>query len=542
MLRSGRRPIDRRPQADSAEHEHSGRGLGPLSPDLDATEGLVGEPPFARSGRRPEPLLVIALVGAILGGAALRLWILTSPLGAADSDEAVVGLMARHLLHGHASPFYWGQPYGGMQEPGFVAGAFALVGSSTLALKLVPIALSSVAALLVWRIGRRTVGERGAVIAAVVFWAAPTAFVWLSTKERGFYGTTVVLGLLVVLLVLRLTQRASWRDAAALGLASGCGWYANPQVIYLVLPSLVWLVWSGWRGRRTDLLRLWWVAAFGAVVGAAPWLVANVHSDWASLAVPTTPVPTTYVERLELFFRTGLPIVLGLKVPYGGHWLVPGAAVIYALALAVVVIAVARRGYRCSLLVLIAGAYPFLVSVPPTSFYLIEPRYLYFLWPVLAILAGRVLADLRPFIQVTAVVALVLGAAVGTASLMEWSRNNPRNYDLAAGDIGPLLSRLQAEKVSEAFADYWVAYRINLETREKVTAASLGYVRYAPYQDVVRASENPAYVLFEGSGPDERLAASLDELSVAYRRLRAGQYVIYLPEAAVLPEDVPTVW
>jgi len=199
--------------------------------------GDVHDKAFGGPGRA----LGVTLILAALAGVALRIWILASPLGAADSDESVAGLMARHMVHGHVSAFFWGQPYGGVQEPAAVAGLFALVGSNALAMKLVTVAFSGVAAVLVWRIGLRTVGERGAVIAAVIFWAGPAAFVWLSTKERGFYGTTIVLGLVVLLMVLRLAERASWRDAAILGLAGGSGWYASPQVVYLVLPSLAWL-------------------------------------------------------------------------------------------------------------------------------------------------------------------------------------------------------------------------------------------------------------------------------------------------------------
>ena len=508
-----------------------------MGPDL-------ADAPEARS-RTPDTAAV-AVVGALLGaavaGVAQRVWILASPLGAADSDESVVGLMARHLLDGELTAFYWGQPYGGMHEPALSAALFAVFGSGPLVMKLVPLGLSVVAAFLIWRIGRRTVGEPGALIAAVCFWAAPTAFVWLSTKERGFYGATMTLGLTVVLMAIRLRDRASWRDAAVLGLAGGSGWYANPQVIYLVGPALAWLAIISVKGRRSDLLRLSWVAAAGAVVGALPWLVANLHSDWASLSVPPVPIHTTYLERLELVFKTGLPIALGLKVPYGGHWLVPGLGLVAYVSMFVLVAhTVLRHRRRTGILLVIVALYPFLVALPATSFYVIEPRYLFLLWPVLALLIARLVGTLDHRVQVLAVVALVALSVGGTASLMTWNRSHPGNYDLAAGDIGPLLGLLRSEEIDHTFADYWVAYRINLETRELVSAASLGFVRYLPYQDRVRSSARPAYVLFAGSDPDRRLGPALRQLPVTYRRLRAGQYAVYLPDRKVLPEEVP-VW
>ena len=58
--------------------------------------------------------LAVAVVAA--GGLALRIWVHRGVMGTPDSDEAVWGLMARHVLHGEFTTFVWGSPYGGTQE------------------------------------------------------------------------------------------------------------------------------------------------------------------------------------------------------------------------------------------------------------------------------------------------------------------------------------------------------------------------------------------------------------------------------------------
>src|SRR5690348_7743800 len=75
------------------------------------------------SARRRVPFRASTIAGifVLVGVAiALRVWVLRSPVGRADSDEAVVALMARAILHGHHPTFFWGQPYGGTLEPGLV--------------------------------------------------------------------------------------------------------------------------------------------------------------------------------------------------------------------------------------------------------------------------------------------------------------------------------------------------------------------------------------------------------------------------------------
>ena len=102
--------------------------------------------------------LTFAAAGAV--GLALRIWTYRNAAGVPDSDEAVVGLMVRHILHGEFTTFFWGQAYGGSQEALLTAPVFAVFGSSWLALRIVPLLLSAVAALVVWRVGLRLMSER----------------------------------------------------------------------------------------------------------------------------------------------------------------------------------------------------------------------------------------------------------------------------------------------------------------------------------------------------------------------------------------------
>src|SRR2546426_9488220 len=91
--------------------------------------------------------LTFALVG--VAGIALRIWVYRSALGTPNADEAVVGLMTRHVIDGQFTTFYWGQAYGGSQEAILTAPVFLIAGSSWLALRGIP------------KIGRESCRERG---------------------------------------------------------------------------------------------------------------------------------------------------------------------------------------------------------------------------------------------------------------------------------------------------------------------------------------------------------------------------------------------
>ena len=243
--------------------------------------------------RRGVPAWVVAAV--VLTAIALRAWILASPIGRADADEAVVGLMARSFLDGHFTVFFWAQSYGGSIEPALVAALFAVGGTSTIALKIVPMLLSGAAAVLVWRVGRRTVGEPSATAAGLLFLVYPPAFLWWSTKERGFYWVALVLGLAVLLAALRIRDAAPdprAADVVALGFFAGLAWWTTPQSMYLVAPVLGWLV-----ARHHRSWRKCWPAVPAACLGALPWLEWNLRRGFPSLDEPSPWVTSTYPDR-----------------------------------------------------------------------------------------------------------------------------------------------------------------------------------------------------------------------------------------------------
>ncbi len=103
------------------------------------------------SVRRPRSPVWKAIISlSLVAGIALRVWVYRSALAVPDSDEGVVGLMARHVLDGEVTTFFWGQGFGGSQEALLTAPIFALAGSGWLTLRLVPIVHSGLAAIVVF--------------------------------------------------------------------------------------------------------------------------------------------------------------------------------------------------------------------------------------------------------------------------------------------------------------------------------------------------------------------------------------------------------
>jgi 4-amino-4-deoxy-L-arabinose transferase-like glycosyltransferase len=383
--------------------------------------------------------------GALAAGVALRVGILGSRLGAIDGDEAVAGLMSLEVLNGEFPVFFWLSYYAGTLEAYLTAPLFALFGSSVLVLKLVPLALYTAAAGVTWRVGARAFGEAAGRAAGLLMWVWPPFFVFWTTK-RSAYPTALLCATLVLLFALRLHDRPSRRDALLLGVAAGLGIWATPQTLFVTAPVVLWLV-----VRRPAVLRLAGIGTLGFLGGAAPWVAWNLtHGFKAVLPVSSVAgAETTYLGRLGDLFAIVLPEFLGLRLAYSQEWLVaaPVGAALAAVAVLAALVAAARAGRAGEPLLAILLAFPFLYAASSFTFFVDEPRYLTFLVPVAALLAGRALR--RPW---AAALALGLAVVVSAAYLARLEGSGLYPFLGQPADIGPLVELAEREDETRVLA------------------------------------------------------------------------------------------
>jgi hypothetical protein len=489
-----------------------------------------GRPVDERDPARPaassstDRLVWIAILAAIVFGIGVRIWMYSSPLGALDSDEALWGLVTKYALRGEFYALYPGQPYGGTVEVYLSVPFVALMGMTRLAIRIVPLGLHILGCVLVWRVARRTTEEIVARVAGAIFWIWPPTFVWFSIKERGFYGVTLVCALVVILEALRLKDEVRPLDAAALGLALGIGWWASPQIAFTSAPLLVWLL-----VRKPSVTKQWSIVAATTILGASPWIWNLINEGFDRLTPKLLAVDDGFFTHLSGFFREALPAALGLRVVGSGDWVL-GAALGVALYLAFVIglIWAIRRHPGLEPFGWITVAYPLLFSMNPASWLVNEPRYLYLLAPVLAIVLATLLVRLRiVHLGIALLIALTVIGSVRMSRLYFW--------ELAEGqvpsDFGPLVSLLEDNDLDRVVADYWVAYRIDFESEERIIATPFHGARYQRYVDQVRQAERPAYVFIEGSSEATAFLDDMGTKGIELELLRAPGFVIYVPRS-----------
>ena len=202
-------------------------------------------PPASRAWL-PPLLLVVASVLA-------RLPALVNARGV-NSDAAVVGLQAMHILHGEWSWFLWGAGYQASLDAALVAAAFAVTGPSALTLMVVPLIGYLVLVVLTYDVLRRAVGRGGAAVACLplVFAPQPINGVALYAPRQWAITTTV----LAVWLASRACGRRAPLWLAGSGFVAGFAVYLDLFTLQMMPAVGVFALWCALTAtRRADIRR-----------------------------------------------------------------------------------------------------------------------------------------------------------------------------------------------------------------------------------------------------------------------------------------------
>jgi hypothetical protein len=503
--------------------------------------------------------LVVALVAAV----AFRWPALAHP-AETNSDAAIVGLQAMHILRGEWSWFLWGSGYQTSIDSAFVALSFGIFGATARALLLSSLGLHLVLTALTWSTLARRTGPHCAALAIfpLVFTTSPLETYILYPPRQASLTVAVA-----ALWALDRAADAGRARAFAVGgalLALAC--FADPYALVLVPPIAAFGL-TGAVDRDRARATLGRVAGFagGGVIGAVPILLfrASAHATHGQLALGLDRV----ARSARLLLDPCLPWTIGARAweDGGASGYVPwdGPLALRALTLAggtLFLVAVAAGG-ACVFLprlawetrrLAIAGGLALPVTVAgflasPMVMDLFSARYL----AAITLLAPFALAPLAEALRARRFAILVAPAAAAGA-IVGWVGHGPflRSAPENPSDEARLEAALAARGVHVAMADYWAAYRLTFLTRERllVVPANGAEDRYPPYRAAFEREDTVAYV-FDPERSRERDPGAWLADSTAVRTayappletIRAGRFTaILLKRAGPLADGL--VW
>lgn len=469
----------------------------------------------------------IAWIAALCAfGLAARAWVYVRMEDVLHADSAVQGLIARHILGGEIQIFTYGIAHHGTLQAHWIALCFALFGQSTFVLKwaagVESLGLIVAAYLLGREIGGddRRIGRLAALLTAI----GPLYLVEWSLRPRGGHIQVAILSALALWMTLRACRLAGpgeadpsalplkiarrWLALAAFVL--GVSWWSQFTTIYAILTCLLVFLWRGGPLRRDP--RVWSFAAAAFLIGSLPFWLYNIKFRWASFR--------------EISGGGGGPGLLHV-LPQRMRGLVAAIAILVG----------ARQteafqsfgAVQCLLAALGYGALLLATSVAPprgevkrnssaigwiflavtlmvylaTSFssYALEPRYLL---PVYAILGpltatGAIgLWDRKGAMRCASALLVLLVLWVSLHGCWRGERNVMQPWGAERripADFSPLIRFLDSHGITRVFTNFYVGYRLDFETHERILACTDGDPipeLYTPYRDAVKSAEPPA--------------------------------------------------
>src|SRR5499427_11032006 len=184
-------------------------------------------------------------IGLFVVVAATRFGILFASQSHVHSDEAIIGLMGKHILEGRHFPFYvYGQPYnaGAAWEAYLASVAFALFGVGVVPLKGCIVILSLLCLFLFYRMGCALYDRRTAVFATIAFALAPSLLKW-HFQVRGYSWYFLSIPVPTHLLAsIESTSIPKRRTLLLFGLASGLSIWCLELAVSVVAASLMQII------------------------------------------------------------------------------------------------------------------------------------------------------------------------------------------------------------------------------------------------------------------------------------------------------------
>jgi 4-amino-4-deoxy-L-arabinose transferase-like glycosyltransferase len=524
------------------------------------------------------------VVAVLLLAAAWKLVFLFWEVVPFNSDEAVVALMARHILMGERPVFFYGQAYMGSLDAFLVAGGFWLFGQSVWVIRLVQTLLYLGTILTTFWIGKEAFDSTAVGALAAGLLAIPTVNVMLyTTASLGGYGEALLIGNLVLLVAIILAlhklpsraERFAWAWFGLWGGLVGFGLWANGLTLVYSAPAGLYLLWALWKHRQAH----WgWLAGFacaglvGFFIGSLPWWIYAIQHGFSGLLLELLGTAVA-VEQYSWIVRTGMhlvnflllgfSVIFGLRPPWSVSWLglplLPFVLIFWMSVLWFFYRQLRKAEPRRAEYALLAGVMGMLLAGFMFTAFGVDPSGRYFLplsIPLALVAAQMILRVPRRAWQTAGLVALVIGyqfwgtlqSALRFPPGLTTQFYEPTVIDHRAD--GALVTFLRQEGETRGYSNYWVAYPLAFHSGEDLIFVprlpyhkDLRYTprddRYAPYEMLVDQSPRAAYITTRNPALDTYLRDHFKGLDLTWQEKQVGDYRVYYHlSKLVRPQDI----
>lgn len=454
-----------------------------------------------------------------------------------NSDAAVVGLQAMHVLRGELSPFLWGSGYQTSADSMVAALFFVILGPSPVVLMLSALTLHVVATFLVFATLRRRFEPWLALLCTMPLVVSPSSVhSYALYPPRQLSLTLALAAMCAIDRAMGGTKRARW--LALGGMLATLAVAADPYpMVVLPIVALYGGLVAWWEGdgegegeRRGRAKRIGALVA-GAVVGLGPFwglhrlagaksgpmglTTAMVHHHWRLLVDECLPWALSY----KVYFARDVMDYRPWEAPTAFTALGTLGALVVGACVAFGLVAVRSEMPARVRLLGFAGACTFPVAI---GAFLVSVMVMdHFSMRYLAVLTLMLPFALVPAAQALGRrnFALVIAPHLVASAIAGWVGYGPFVNGIVPVRETPelrddytLFATLRGRGLRYATADYWASYRLTYLFREEIVVVPTNPAedRYAPHRRAFEAERVFAYVFDPGRSREDLATTEAD--------------------------------
>lgn len=476
--------------------------------------------------------IVLPLLGILAAAVLVRALIYFRVENVLHAEEAIQGLMARHILKGELQLFTYGLPYLGTLQAHWIALCTLVGGSSTAVLKWAAALDSLLLVMANYLLAREIAGgdRRVGLLAAILTAVGPLYLIEWSLRPRGGHLEAATFSALAIFALLRAIRAANDPDSkgtgmlwlAGCGLLLGVGLWVQLTVVYALAACLIGLLFYGGRLRTRGTAWLAFVGPF--VVGGLPLWLFNVRYPGRTIqflmeGLRTGGLASDPAGRIFDLMTVTFPVLMGSRQTMASESIgrlfvmLSWAGYLIALGAAALAISAAARRHKAKtegateaapngagLLFLFAfmGGLVFLLG--PFRHQASDPAVLLPLYAAVPPLAAFGIVywwsrkGLARILAGAAIAAILLTNVAGYRSARRDIVQPTIQGIPVPNDLSTIRAFFASENIGYVYTNFLIGYRLAFESNESIipcTDRYYGPERHVPYLDVVKAAKSP---------------------------------------------------
>ena len=455
---------------------------------------------------------IFLMVAALLLGTAIR--VVHYKWDMYDSDEAIVGLMAMHILSGENFPvFNYGYPKLGSLEAYVTAVMFKLFGVSILSHRLAILIFAVIYSLAMYFLSVRLFKSKKIGLLTLCFTlVCPSFLCFWNFAARAVYIESLCLGTLIFILVHQIIWGNEKRPVffLMLGLLGGLSWWTGGLVLYYILTAAIFFF---MKDKLILFRRRFWILVCGFFVGSSPFWIHQLRTGFESMLFYSPEQSKFSIHVLTGFVKYGLPFVLSIgpcTIPEGFLCKLSFAmeAVFFAALLG---LAWAYRSGLFSMMKFsISGTkgpeliFCFVIVV--TLIFSFSRyaggnyRVLLPLYTAIPMLFAFLIISLEKRTKFAAYLAAGIVVFFSLYSTLCYSveafrQGESRRDRQGLPPVGEFVQYLMDIEVKRCYADGNLALKMAIASKGEIVCAGPHNWRYLPYEEIVNAEPKPIYII-----------------------------------------------